>query len=374
MRVLQLAPATEPVPPPAYGGTEAVVSVLTEELVRRGLDVTLCASGDSRTSARLLAVCPRGLRTDPDVEDASPREWAHVSESLWEAVNGHYDLVHNHAGEQGMAFGRLANIPMLTTTHCAITMDAVPIWDRYQGWYNTISESQRREMPDVRGGRYLGAVHNAIDVASFPFSEAKGDHLLFLSRVAPQKGAHLAIDVARCTGRRLLIAGKVDRADRRYYEELIAPEIDGEQIVFLGEANAARKRELYRDARCLLLPLCWEEPFGLVMAEAQACGTPVVALRRGSADEVVEHGETGFLVTAPDELAGAVEAVGEIDPLCCRRAMEQRFSPEVMTDRYIDLYETVLEQSRRARVFARGAMAGVSLDGNGARRMREART
>jgi glycosyltransferase involved in cell wall biosynthesis len=347
LRILQLAPIWETVPPPAYGGTEAVVSVLTEELVRRGFEVTLCASGDSRTCARLHAVYGRSLRTADGLEDAAPYDWAHVALGLKEGLG--YDIIHNHAGELPMAMSHLVDVPVLTTMHCMPTPDTRFVWDGYRGWYNTISHAQRRTMPPIRGGIFAGTVHNAIDVASYPFSSDKDDYLLFLSRIAPEKGPHLAIEVARRLGMKLIIAAKVDRRDAEFHREVVEPQIDGEQIVFLGEADAARKRELYARARCLLLPLCWEEPFGLVMAESMACGTPVVAIARGAAPEIIVHGETGFLCEDADGMVGAVRQLDRIDPARCRRHVVEHFSPAIMADRYLELYERIIEQAAQPR-------------------------
>jgi glycosyltransferase involved in cell wall biosynthesis len=346
MRILQLAPLWETVPPPAYGGTEAVVSLLTEELVARGHDVTLAASGDSVTSARLLSIFPRSLRRADDLRDRNPYDWAHITNALGRA--GEFDIIHNHAGELAMSMAGLCGTPMLTTTHCLMTDDTKFLWDRYTGSYNTISRAQRRHFETVCGpARYAGFVYNGIDVASFPFCDEKGDDLLFLSRVAPEKGPQHAVEVARRTGRRLIIAGKVDNYDRRFFEEVMRPLIDGEQIVFFGEADSRQKRELYRRAMCVLLPLAWEEPFGLVMPEAMACGAPVVAFRRGSAPELIEHGATGFVVDTMEEMCEAVKAVRDIDPGVCRAHVEERFGVGQMTDGYLRLYERVLDRPRR---------------------------
>ena len=327
-----------------------MVSVLCEELVRRGVDVTLCASGDSCTSARLHSVYPRSVGTAGDLADAAPYHWMHAALSLREAEG--YDLIHNHADELPMAMSHLVDVPMLTTMHCLITPGTQFVWDHYQGWYNTISHAQRATMPAIGGGTFAGVVQNAIDVESFPFSAQKDDYLLFLGRIAPAKGPHLAIEVARRLEMRLLIAGKVDRVDRAYYEEEVEPLIDGEQVVFLGEADAATKRELYRRAYCLLMPLCWEEPFGLVMAEAMACGTPVVAFARGAGPEIIVDGETGFLVEDVDGMVEAVGKVERIDPARCRQHVLDRFSPSVMVDRYLAIYRTILDQTARQRPLA----------------------
>lgn len=358
MRILEIAPLWESVPPPAYGGTEAVVSLLTEALVAAGHDVTLAASGDSTTSAEHLATYERSLRRADDLADRNPYDWQHVAAALRRA--GEFDIVHNHAGELAMAMSQLVKTPVLTTMHCLITPDTRFIWERYEGAYNTISRSQKLHMPDVEGpARYAGFVYNAIDVKSFPFQEEKGEDLLFLSRIAPEKGTELAIEVAKRLGRRLIIAGKVDNYDRAYFEEVVRDLIDGEQIVFFGEANATQKRELYRNAKCLLMPLRWEEPFGLVMPEANACGTPVVALRRGSAAEVVAHGESGFVVDTVDEMVEAVQDIHKIEPRRCREHVAARFSPQIMAAAYLEVFEQVIDLPRAAsRITVEAAPAG----------------
>lgn len=344
MKILQIAPLWETVPPPAYGGTEAVVHILVEELVRRGHDVTLCASGDSITSARLQACYPRSLRSATDLECKTVYSWMHSALAVRDA--GKYDIVHNHGGEEVMALSHLAeDVPMLTTMHCLITPDTRFVWDRYRGHYNTISWAQRRIMPEVRSGKFAGVVHNAIDVTSFPFDPEKEDYLLFLSRISLEKGPHLAVEVARRTGRRLIIAGKVDPMDIHFFANTMAPLIDGDQVVFVGEADAAMKRRLYRRAHCLLMPIMWEEPFGLVMAEAQACGTPVLTFKRGAAPEIVRDGETGFVVRDVDQMIEAVKRVPEIDPLACRRHVEERFDVPAMADRYLRIYESMIDGS-----------------------------
>ncbi|HEU4759180.1 MAG TPA: glycosyltransferase family 4 protein [Dehalococcoidia bacterium] len=349
MKVLQIAPLWETVPPPAYGGTEAVVHTLVEELVRRGHEVTLCASGDSRTSARLQAVYPRSLRNADDLDSKPVYSWLHSSLSLRDARE--YDIIHNHGGEEVMALAHLVpDVPMLSTMHCLITPDTKFIWDRYPGYYNTISWSQRRLMPEISGGTFAGVVYNGIDVASFPFQEEKEEHLLFLGRISPDKGPHLAVEVARRTGRRLLMAGKVDPADFLFFSTVVAPLIDGDRVVFLGEADAHLKRELYRKAYAVLSPIIWDEPFGLVMVEAMACGTPVISFGRGAAPELVRDGETGFIVDTLEEMEAAVKLVGQIDPWACREHVARRFDAAVMAGNYLRQYEAILEGAVRPPV------------------------
>lgn len=335
MRIAQVAPPIERVPPPAYGGIENVVSVLTDELVRRGHDVTLYATGDSQSLARLKSVCSQPLR-GRDLIWPLALELAHLALVLEESHD--YDVVHNHYGPMLMAFSRSVNAPLLTTIHGPMAPEAEVIWATYRGYYNTISRASKIGLPDPG---YLGVVYNGIDVASFPFRRDKEDFLLCLARISPEKGTHLAIEAAIRAKRRLIIAGKIDRVDREYWEEKVSPRIDGKQIRFVGEADGPMKRDLYARATCLLHPVTWPEPFGLNLAEAMACGTPVIAMRKGSIPEVVATGETGFVVDSLDEMVAAVDRVAAIDPSVCRQRVEHLFSTRTMTDGYERLYERI---------------------------------
>lgn len=340
MKILQVAPLWERVPPPGYGGTEAVVSVLTDALVRAGHDVTLWASGDSLTLAGLRSVYPRSLRTAENVKDGTLYDWVHAAAAIGGATE--FDIIHNHAGEPVMALAGLVNVPMLTTMHCLITSDTRIVWQHYSGYYNTVSRAQISTVPPLERPQHAGVVCNAVDVASFPFSTQKDDYLLCLNRVASEKGTHLAIEVARRAGRKLIIAGKVDRVDREYYETLVKPRVDSQDVVFLGEADHRIKRELYVRAACLLVPICWEEPFGLVMVEAMACGTPVIAFARGAAPELIVDGETGFLVKDVDSMLEALGKIDTIEPYRCRQHVEANFDVPVMVEGYLRLYREIV--------------------------------
>jgi glycosyltransferase involved in cell wall biosynthesis len=367
MRILQLAPIWETVPPPSYGGTEAVVSVLTEELVRRGHDVTLWASGDSRTSAQLRSVLPSSLRRAGLTDQAMQYALVHVASALQSA--NEYDIVHNHNGppsELAMALHTaLPNVPMLTTLHCHLTEDTRFVWENYGGWYNTISEVQASVVPHLPKARFAGVVHNSIDVDSFPFKRGKDDYLLYMGRLTPEKPPHLAVEAARRAGMRIVIAGKMAMPwEHEYFERHLEPLLDGEMAIYIGEADAGTKRQLFAGARGLLLPLRWEEPFGLVMAEALACGTPVVAFRRGAAPEIIVDGENGFLV---EDVDGMVEAVGRleaIDPLECRRSVEERFSPAALADRYLAVYARILSAADRPSGSARMLATAAARNGD----------
>ncbi len=358
MRILQVAPLAERVPPPAYGGTEAIVGLLADGLVRRGHDVVLRASGDSITLARLRSVYPRSLRTATGIENPLPYELVHAAEALRDAQD--FDIVHNHTGEILMAFTGLIDVPMLTTTHGNLTPDSRFVWERYHGFYNTISWSQAKRFVGFPSAQFAGVVHNAIDVQTYPFRPDKEDFLLCLARVSPEKGTHLAIEVARRLSMPLVIAGKVDAVDRAYFEAMIEPQIDGRLVRFFGEANAEEKRVLYARARCLLAPISWEEPFGLVMPEAMACGTPVIAFARGAAPEIVADGETGFLVDDVDGMAEAVRHIGDIDPRRCRSYVEERFDVPVMVDGYLEVYERIVESISGERLITQPSLRSKS--------------
>jgi glycosyltransferase involved in cell wall biosynthesis len=275
--------------------------------------------------------------------DRRPWELLHAASALSEAQE--FDVIHNHAGESVVAMANMVDVPMLSTLHCAITADTLPLWSRYQGWYNTVSSAQARGLPELEHPRFAGVVYNAIEVATFPFQPEKEDFLLFLSRVCPEKGTTLAIEVARRLNRRLIIAGKVDPVDVAYFESEVKPLIDGEQVVFFGEADGRQKRDLYSRALCLLAPIQWEEPFGLVLAEAQACGTPVVTCPRGAAPEVVEHGITGYLSDTVEGLCQAVENLPGLDPAACRARVERYFDVPQMVDGYEQLYGKMLRHA-----------------------------
>jgi glycosyltransferase involved in cell wall biosynthesis len=241
-----------------------------------------------------------------------------------------------------MALAGLTDVPMLSTMHCLITPDTKFVWDHYEGYYNTISRTQVHSVPSLDRPQNAGVVYNAIDVATFPFSDSKEDYLLCINRVSAEKGTHLAVEAARRAGRKLIIAGKVDDADREYYETIVKPLIDGRDVEFVGEADHRLKRELYAAAACVLMPICWEEPFGLVMTEAMACGTPVIAFARGAAPELIVDGETGFLVDDVEEMAAAVGRIGSIDPRRCREHVEANFDVPVMVEAYLRVYRQIL--------------------------------
>lgn len=360
MKILQLAPVWETVPPPGYGGTESVIHVLVEELVRRGHEVLLCASGDSTTSAAHHWVVPESLRVAGLTKDSVQYAALHVSTSLRHAAG--FDIVHNHNGppaDLGMAMSHSTSTPMLTTLHNQPAADTAFIWRAYTGWYNTISRQQGFGLgPCLPNARFAGMAYNAIDVESFPFNYEKSDYALFMGRISPEKAPHLAIRAARAAGWRMVLAGKVEApTEVEYFDSVIRPLLNDPLVEYVGEADAVMKRDLYSRAAAQLVPLLWEEPFGLVMVEAMATGTPVIAFARGAARELILDGLTGFLVENEDEMCVALGKVESIDPQRCRDHVEQNFGPSAIADRYLQIYESILggsegELGRNASPFA----------------------
>ncbi len=338
MRIAMIAPLEMRVPPIGYGGTELIVSLLTEELVKRGHEITLFASGDSISQARLQAVCPHSLRGSK--RDKGILNLLNVVACLQRADQ--FDIIHNHTTIEGMSTAGLVNTPVLTTLHGDLKEDFRILFSHYQGWYNTISRSAKSILPEKE--RFVGVIYNAIDSGSYPFNSGqRDDHLLYLSRISPEKGTHLAIQVAQRLRKRLIIAGNVDEVDQQYFQSQVLPHIDGKLIKFVGEVDYFQKRELLSQAQCLVAPITWAEPFGLFMVEAMACGTPVVVFNQGSASEVVDHGVTGFVVSTLEEMTNAIRIVSHINPARCREHVELRFDVPRMADNYLLAYQEIFE-------------------------------
>ena len=342
MRIAQLAPTYERVPPRTYGGTELVVHLLTEELVRRGHDVTLFGTGDSVTTARLRSITPTPVRygetTEDDLRHAEYLQLANAQACFLAEQRGEFDIVHNHAGIEGMVLSDASRTPVVSTLHNPFVPRTQPIWDAYHWFHHAVSAASAATFP--RHGALAPILHG-IDVASFAIDEPQG-YLLFLGRFSPAKGADRAIEAARQSGRRLILAGKVDANDADHVRDVIEPAIDGDRIRYVGEVDAATKRQLLAGADALLFPIEWDEPFGLVMVEALASATPVIGFRRASVPEIVTDGRTGFVV---DDIGAMVEAIGnlgEIDRLECRRDAERRFTVERMVDDVEAMYRVVV--------------------------------
>ncbi len=348
MKIAQVAPLHESVPPGLYGGTERVVSYLTEELVRQGHDVTLFASGDSVTRAKLEAVCPRSLRLDPTCVDPLARHLL-LLERVFQKSRG-FDILHFHVDYLHFPLSRRLGIPSLTTLHGRLDLpDLAPLYREFADIpVVSVSEAQRRPLPVAA---WRGTVHHGIPPDSYRMREGTGGYLAFLGRISPEKRVDRAIEIARRSGRRLRIAAKVDRADAAYYEKEIRPLLGDPHIRFVGEIGEADKNVFLGDASALLFPIDWPEPFGLVLIEAMACGTPVIAFRGGAVEEIVEDGVTGFVVSSVAEAVAAVPAAERLDRRRCREAFESRFTASRMAREYLKIYEQV-RRPRRVVPFA----------------------
>jgi glycosyltransferase involved in cell wall biosynthesis len=342
MRIAQISPLWECVPPPAYGGIELVVALLCNELVKRGHEVTLFASGDSQTLAQLESVHPRALRLDNSVKEYGIYEMLQLSRVYEKA--GEFDIIHSHMGCAALPFGNLVKTPTVHTLHGIFTPDNKKMF-RYAAKqpYVSISDAQREPSLNLN---CVATVYNGVDVSTYKFYEKPQDppYLAFLGRLSPEKGPHLAIEIAKKSGWHLKMAGKVDPVDQEFFETEIKPHIDGKQIEYLGEANHAQKSLLMGNAVATLFPITWREPFGLVMIESMATGTPVIAMELGSTSEVIAHGKTGFLCHSVDECVAAIDKAVLLNRRDCRNYVQQKFSAETMTDGYEAVYRQILSQ------------------------------
>lgn len=340
MRIAQVAPLWEQVPPPAYGGTELVVSLLTEELVNRGHEVTLFASGDSTTQAKLESVHHRALRLDTTVKDPHIYDMLNMIQVSEQADR--FDIIHSHVGCVALPYVHLVKTPIVHTLHGIFTPDNKKLFAHVHNQpFISISDSQR---DTELGLNYVSTVYNGIDPHTYEFypQPEQPPYLAFLGRMSPEKGAHLAIAIAQRSGWHLKMAGKIDPVDVEYFETQILPHIDHQQIEFLGEANHQQKSVLMGGAVATLFPITWQEPFGLVMIESMVTGTPVIAMSLGSAPEVIAHGVSGFLCHTVDECIEAIAKAALLDRRTCRDHVLINFTAKRMTDGYEAVYRKVL--------------------------------
>ncbi len=345
MKIAQVAPLYESVPPKLYGGTERVVSYLTEELVRQGHDVTLFASGDSVTRARLSPMCPRALRLDSACVDQLAYHIVmldHVVERARE-----FDIIHFHVDYLHFPFSRRLRTPHVTTLHGRLNIpDLVPLYRRFPHEpVVSISDAQRAPLPWLN---WQGTVYHGLPADAFSSRVRQSGYLAFVGRISPEKRPDRAIEIARRSGKQLKIAAKVDNSDRDYFEREIRPLLDSPGVEFVGEIGEEDKRAFLGNAAALLFPIDWPEPFGLVMIEALACGTPAIAWRCGSVPEIIEHGSTGFICDDIDEAAQAVERLPELSRAHCRAAFEKRFRAERMAKDYVRIYERLIAHTKPA--------------------------
>ena len=334
MRIAMLAPISWRTPPRHYGPWELVTSLLTEALVARGVDVTLFATADSITSGKLAGVCPHPYSEDPAI-DAKVWELLHVAHVFERA--GEFDLIHNQADFVPLGFSRLVETPLVTTIHGFSSAKIVPVFKRYQDRVSYVSISASNRHPELP---YAATIHHGIALDEFPFEPVGGEDLLFFGRIHPDKRAVEAIEAARRAGRRLVMAGIVQ--DEAYHERQVAPAIDGRRVVYNGPVGGDARARMLGSARALLHLINFDEPFGLSVIEAMACGTPVIARDRGSMPELIDHGVTGFLVDSVDDAVEAVTRIGEIDRAACRAAVAARFTVDRMADRYLSLYRKLI--------------------------------
>jgi glycosyltransferase involved in cell wall biosynthesis len=349
MKIAQVAPLAESVPPKLYGGTERVVSWLTEDLVRRGHQVTLFATGDSETSAELVPVVPRALRLDPEVKDCQPYNLLLVDQVYARADD--FDVVHFHVDMIHYPLFRSMADRVVTTLHGQLDFpDLKPFYRAFAEMpLVSISQAQRRPLPPVN---WLATVHHGLPKELFAaYLKPSSDYLAFVGRVCPEKGIEDAIAVAKRAGVPLKIGAKVDNADREYFEARVRSLLSDPLVEFLGEVNDREKNELLGNALAMLFPIAWPEPFGLVMIEAAACGTPVIAYPCGSVPEIIEEGATGFVVHNVEEATHAVARASALDRALIRRRFEQRFTVERMVTKYLDVYNR-LPNSRLASAAA----------------------
>ncbi len=359
MRIAMLAPISWPLPPPSYGPWEQVAFNLTEELVALGHDVTLFAAGGTESTATVVETCPHALNCWPEVDRARPRaldpdsgllegppddrvwEELHIATCMERAAAGAFDVVHSHLHVHALVFGPLIQCPLVTTLHGSAWVRAAhPILKAYAAQpFVSLSDAERQFLPELN---YVATVHNGIRLEEFPWEEQKEDYLLFAGRLAPEKGPAEAIEVARRSGRRLLLAGMIEPQYQGYFDAQIKPHLDGRRVEYLGLLSQKELAPIYRKAAAVLFLIRWHEPFGLVAVEAQASGTPLIATRFGALPEIIIDGQTGFVV---DSIEGAVRAVDRVDrvsPARCRQNAEKRFSAAAMAAGYESVYRSLL--------------------------------
>lgn len=340
MKIALISPIAWRTPPIHYGPWENIASLLCEGLVKRGIDVTLFATKDSKTSGKLCAICPRGYEEDKTIE---PKVWEclHICE-VFERAN-EFDLIHNNFDFLPLTYSCLVETPVLTTIHGFSSPAILPVYEKYnnKNYYVSISNSDRCEKLN-----YIATVYHGINLEQFTFRNQKEnmeDYLIFFGRMHPDKGAKEAIQIAKKAGKKLIMAGIVQ--DQEYFDKEIKPNF-GEDIVYVGSVGSEQRDKLLGGAYALLHPIFFEEPFGLSVVEAMACGTPVVAFNKGSMPEIIENGKNGFLVETVDEAVLAIGKISEIDRQCCRDIVEKRFSVERMVDDYIKVYQQIINQTK----------------------------
>jgi len=349
LRIAQLVPFEETVPPTKYGGAELVASNLSDGLVKMGHNVTLYSVGGSHTKAKLVKIFPTALRAmhSTDLKARESMKFMGVGKVLSLVGEGKFDIVHNHIGWRVLPFLHLIPAPVVTTLHGPLDIAYQQfVYSHYKtAPYVSISNNQRKPMKL----NFAATVYNGIRVDKFTFKDKKQDYLAFLGRMSPEKGPVQAIQVAKKTKKKLIMAAKVDAVDIKFFESQVKPHIDGKQIIFLGEVGHEGKNKLLKNAAGLLALIQWEEPFGLFMAEANACGTPVIAMARGAAPEVVADKKTGYLVHSVAEAVKMVPKLSLIKPRACRERAQKHFSVEAMVNGYYNVYQKLIQNWPKQR-------------------------
>ena len=350
MRIAQVAPLYESVPPKYYGGTERVVSYLTEELVRQGHDVTLFASGDSETKAHLVAACRRSLRMDKHCVDRLAHHMLMLENVVQRAAE--FDIVHFHTDYLHFPLSRREQITHVTTLHGRLDLpDLVPLYQEFREMpVISISNVQREPLP---WANWQATVYHGLPADMYQFRDKTGTYLAFLGRVSPEKRVDRAIEIAKQVGIPLKLAAKVDRVDKDYFENVVEPLLRHPFVEFVGEIGEGEKEEFLSNAYALLFPIDWPEPFGLVIIEAMACGTPVIAYRGGAVPEVMEEGHTGFIVEGLEDAVDAVRRVPELSRKRCREVFDHRFTAERMAHDYLQVYERLINPRQHERLEVR---------------------
>ena len=350
MRIAQVAPLYESVPPKYYGGTERVVSYLTEELVRQGHEVTLFASGDSETKAHLVAACRRSLRMDKHCVDRLAHHMLMLENVVQRAAE--FDIVHFHTDYLHFPLSRREQITHVTTLHGRLDLpDLVPLYQEFREMpVISISNGQREPLP---WANWQATVYHGLPADMYQFRDKTGTYLAFLGRVSPEKRVDRAIEIAKQVGIPLKLAAKVDRVDKDYFETVVEPLLRHPFVEFVGEIGEGEKEEFLSNAYALLFPIDWPEPFGLVIIEAMACGTPVIAYRGGAVPEVMEEGHTGFIVEGLEDAVDAVRRVPELSRKRCREVFDHRFTAARMAHDYVQVYERLTNTRQHERLEVR---------------------
>jgi glycosyltransferase involved in cell wall biosynthesis len=339
MRIAMLSPIAWRTPPRHYGPWESVVSLLTEGLVSQGYDITLFATGDSKTSGKLHAICARGYEEDRSIV---PKVWEclHISELFEHAED--FDIIHNNFDFLPLTYTGLITTPVVTTIHGFSSPGILPVYKKYNSkvFYVSISDADRSPELD-----YIKTIHHGIDIKQFDFQPDPDDYLLFFGRIHHDKGAREALEIARACNKKLILAGIMQ--DEVYYHQYVEPYLDNRNAVYVGTAGPVQRNQLLGKAYALLHPINFNEPFGLSVIESMACGTPVIAFNKGSMPELIEHGKNGFLVSGCEEAVEHIVRIKDINRSDCRRTVEDRFTSDSMVEKYRDVYTQVLQKARK---------------------------